>query len=335
MLSSSSRWGWLLKPVRNLLYLPSTLYRGPLAKTREALLTHEPRTLLLHGFELAANAAWWGATLYAAWLAWQAVMRQRSSSSPEPWICALVFALGNLCLVLLLQSPDARFTYFWFALGPAAIFAALAHKRYSIGLATALGLSLVVPQVFALNRALSADAINDYLLSKRSGAALTQLLGQLPPRVIAVYLVDDVIAQGTAPEYLARFAGFHGKLTVINSVTPILGCQAPQSASSRYRLHSSPDSMTLDYTAPACFYQVNQAPLRLFDGHGAIERGPWMKYDYPRLAVSAPAALRATTNDYDPGSQWSVTVTDPACVQVGACVWLGLDPAHQTYYVLH
>jgi len=335
VLSSSTHWGWLLKPIRNLLYLPSTLYRGPLAVTRSALLTHDSRTLLIHGFELAVNVAWWLAVLYALWLAWTRSGRRWFSSAPEPWISGLVFALGNIGLVMLLQSPDPRFTYFWFALGPAVIFAALAHKPHAMTWATALGLGLALPQVFAVERALSADSIRNYDLSKRSGRVLTQLLGTMPASVNTVYLIDDLVAQGTAPEYLARFAGYRGKLIVINSVTPILGCRSHPQTATRYELVRTAAGTQLDYRAPDCFYALNEAPIDLFDTQKDVKRGPWMTYHFPLMSVPAVSTGAQGANDYDPGNHWSVMVTDPACAAQGACIWLGLDPARQVYYALN
>jgi hypothetical protein len=334
VLASGSRWGWLLKPIRNLLYLPSTLYRGPLAVTRNAIVAHEPRTLLIHGFQLAANIAWWWAVFYALVRAWRQAAGHWFSSPPAPWICGLVFALGNVGLVMLLQVPDARFTYFWFDLGPAAIFAALAHRRHALAIALALGLCLAVPQLFAMQRAVSADSIRNYQLVKRSGVALMQLLGKLPPTVANVYLVDDLVAQATAPAFLARFAGFRGRVILVNSINPILGCKPGAAPAARYHLRRDASGTQLDYRAPDCFYALNEAPLDMFDDHNEVQRGTWMRYRYPQLKLAGASADVVGAAGYDPGSQWSVTVTDPACVAAGACVWLGLDPVQQAYYVL-
>lgn len=335
VLSSGTHWGWLLKPMRNLLYVPSTLYRGPLHLTRDAIVTHEPRTLLIHGYQLAANAAWWLAVFYAVFQAWRRAGRQWLSSAPEPWICGLVFALGNICLVELLQIPDSRFAYFWFALGPAAIFAALTHRRHAIAVALVLGFSLSLPQIFAVNRALSVDSIRNYSLAKHSGMVLMQLLGKLPASVSTVYLVDDMVAQNTAPEFLARFAGFHGKLILVNSVNPILGCKAAQPEPLRYHVSRTLAGTELDYLAPACFYPLNKAPLQLFDDHNEVKRGQWMTYHFPQMTVPGAASGVVDAGDYDPGSHWTVTVTDPACIPAGACIWLGLDPTRETYYALN
>ena len=343
VLASNSRAGWLLKPIRNLLYLPSTLYRGPLALTRTALATHDARTLLLHAFQLAANIAWWCAVFYALFRAWRQSGRHWFSSAPAPWICGLVFALGNIGLVMLLQVPDARFTYFWFALGPAAIFAALAHRRHALATALVLTLCLTVPQLFAMQRAVSADSIRNYQLAKHSGIELMQLLGKLPASVSTVYLVDDLVAQATAPQFLARFAGYRGRIILVNSINPIYGCQAapapaapaaPVAPVARYELHRDASGTRLDYRAPDCFYGLNEAPLQLFDDHNEVQRGPWMRYQFPQLRLAGDSADVVGAGGYDAGSHWTVTVTDPACVADGACVWLGFDPQRQVYYPL-
>jgi hypothetical protein len=335
VLSSDSRWAWLLKPIRNLLYLPSTLYRGPLSVTRNAIATHQAGTLLLHAAQWLINAAWWAAIAYALWQAWRSAGRHWFSRAPAPWICALVFALGNLCLVLLLQQPDARFTYFWFALGPAAIFAALAPRRHGLLLAMLLGLCLCVPQLWAVQRALSADALRNYQLAKRSGMALVHLLASLPDTVSTVYLLDDLVAQATAPQFLARFAGFRGRLIVVNSVNPILGCSAPPPTSGRYRLTRDAAGTQLDYQAPDCFYAMNEAPLSLFDERHQLQRGRFLRYQFAHWSPARAASDIVGASGYDVGSHWTLFASDPVCAAAGACVWLGLDPARQAYYLLN
>ena len=339
VLASDSRLGWLLKPIRNVLYLPSTLYRGPLALTRSALAMHDPRTLLLHAFQLAANIAWWCAIFYALFRAWRQSAGHWFSAPPAPWVCGLVFALGNIALVMLLQVPDARFTYFWFALGPAAIFAAMAHRRHALATALVLALCLTVPQLFAMQRALSADSIRNYQLAKRSGLELLQLLQGLPASVGTVYLVDDLVAQATAPQFLARFAGFRGRIILVNSINPIFGCQAATAAAiptppTRYQLRRESYGTRLDYHAPDCFYAMHEASLQLFDDHNELQRGAWMRYQYPQLRRTGASIDVVGAGGYDVGSHWTVTVSDPACVADGACVWLGLDPQRQAYYLL-
>jgi hypothetical protein len=221
VLSSTSQWGWLLKPVRNLLYLRSTLYRGPLRATEDAI-----------------------------------------------------------------------------------------------------------------QRTLSADSIRNYELVKRSGKLLTELLGNMPADVTTVFLLDDVVMQGTAPGYFAKWAGFRGRIVVLNSVTPILGCHATPAGQSRYTLLRSASATELEYTAPDCFYALNEAPLSMFDVHNDVKRGPWMTYHFAQMQLTNPIST-LSASDYDVGSHWTLTVSDPSCAVAGTCVWLGLDPARQVYYALN
>jgi hypothetical protein len=330
VLSTSTAWGWLLKPIRNLLYLPTLLYRGPLRETKDAILGHRTGLVLLHGFELAVNAAWWLAVLYAVRRAYVDIRKDGLFALPRPSVCGLIFALGNLCLVMLLQAPDARFTYFWFALGPTAVFAALSDRRHGVLAAMVIAAALVLPQFWWMARSLSAGSIQSYSLSKRSARELTALLGHLPSSVGIVYLIDDLILHSTAPEYLARFAGFRGQLIVVNSIEPVSGCKAMPPSSSRYRLTRSPAGTELDYSAPACFYQINEAPLPLFHDK-EVTRGQWMTYRFPDMTTRDNSS---GVENYDPGGRWSAVVTDPSCAVADACVWLGLDLESQAYYVL-
>lgn len=332
VLTSATEWGWLLKPIRHLLYLPSLLYRGPLSDTKSALVAHDTSVLALHGFQIAVNTAWWLVLLYAVRRAWVEAWNNKFLAVPEPWVCGLIFALGNLCLVLILQSADPRFTYFWFALGPAAVFAALSNRRHPALISMTIALSLILPQAWAVERALSAAAIRNYQLAKQSAKSLTSLLGHMPATVGTVYLIDDVILQGTAPEYLAKFAGFRGNVIVINSIEPILGCNTLPQASSRYRLTQDFVNTHLEYTAPPCFYKVNEAPLPLFKDD-TVARGKWITYHFTDMKRSRSTPILDDYN-YDPGDRWNVTVSDPSCATESACAWLGLDPAKQDYYVL-
>src|ERR1019366_6371745 len=164
--------------------------------TEDPIHSGDLRTLLLHGFQVAANIAWWVALLYALYRAWREFDRRWLRLVPAPWISGLVFALGTLCMVMLLQAPDPRYLYFWFALGPAALFAALANTRRGVAWSLTLSVILLVPQIFAIQRTLSADSIRNYDLVKRSGKLLTDLLGNMPADVTTVFLLDDVVIQG-------------------------------------------------------------------------------------------------------------------------------------------
>ena len=334
VLRPNGPWSWLVKPFRNLLYLPTTLYHKPLGETRQALLSHDFGSALADGFRLAANSAWWLAVLYAFLIGCLKFGRHWFSRVPEPWVCGLLFASGNLGLVLLLQTPDPRFSYFWFTLGPAALFAAFANKRFAVGLATALGVILVTPQIWSIPRELSADSIGNYHLVKQSSRQLISLLRQLPPGVTTAYLVDDVVVQASTPDAFAQFAGFHGKLVLVNSVEHVLGCKASDDERPRYRLERTATETKLQYAAPDCFYAPwNAAPLALFTADKEVARGPWMKYRYPDVRKHGDLSL-ARSVDYDLGRRWTVTVNDPACNVDGACVWIGLDPSTRAYHVI-
>jgi hypothetical protein len=334
VLDSAGRWAWLLKPIRNVLLLPTILYRGPLRATLNALHAHDWRVLLLHAYQILGDLAWWLALLYAGFRAWQALGRRWLLSAPTPQIVALMFALGNLGLVMLLQAPDPRYLYFWFALGPAAIFAAFADRKYSIALPAALSLILVVPAWFSMRQALSADSLDNYLLIKHSGRQLTQLLAHTPSSVTTVYLVDDTVVQATASSYLAGFAGYGGRIVVVNSVTPMLGCHSTPATSSRYALRQAASSTKLDYTAPDCFYQLKEAPLADFDDRKDVKRGSSMVYHFPQMQMVDSRSV-VSGGQYDVGKQWSLTVNDASCETPGACLWLGFDPQRQLYYPLN
>ncbi len=334
VLRSNGPLSWVIKPIRNLLYLPSTLYNKPLTETRHALISHDYGTFFADGFRLAVNSAWWLAYLNAFLLGCLRFGRSWFGRIPEPWVCGLLFASGNLCLVLVLQNPDPRFSYFWFTLGPAAIFAALPNRRLGVGLAAALGLGLVVPQIWSMTRTLSADSVGNYHLVKQSARQLIGLLRDLPPGASTVYLVDDIVVQAATPDAFAKFAGYHGRLILVNSVEHVLGCQASEQEQPRYRLTRSASDTTLRYTAPDCFSPPwNVAPLALFDDNKQVARGPWMKYRYPELRIFGGSSIAGGV-DYDVGRRWTVTVNDPACSVEGACVWIGLDPASRAYYII-
>ena len=159
------------------------------------------------------------------------------------------------------------------------------------------------------------------------------MLASLPPQVRTVYILDDTVIQATAPAYFAKFAGFNGRIVVVNSVTPILGCHTDAPAQSRYQLVRSEAATQLEYTAQSCFYALNEAPLTMFDDHKDVPRGPWMTYHFPLMQLAGPISVLSGSS-YDAGPKWSLTVTNPECATAGACVWLGLDPQRQVYYSL-
>jgi hypothetical protein len=331
---SGGAWSWLVKPIRNMVYLPTTLYHKPLTETRQAFLARDYATAFADSFRLATNCAWWLAVLYAFLVGCLKFGWKWFSKVPEPWVCGLLFASGNLSLVLVLQTAEPRFSYFWFTLGPAAIFGAFANTRFAFGLAAALGAALVVPQMLSVPRHLSAESIGNYHLVKQSSRQLIGLLHDLPPGVTTAYLVDDVIVQASTPDAFAQFAGFHGKLVLVNSVDRMPGCKGRDNEPSRYRLERSATETTLRYIAPDCFAAPwNTAPLALFNANQEVARGPWMKYKYPELKRAGDLSLNGSV-DYDVGRRWSVTVNDPVCNVDGACVWIGFDPSGHAYHVI-
>jgi hypothetical protein len=117
--------------------------------------------------DVAVNIAWWAALELAVLLAARKWRPSSMDNVPEPWVSALVFALGNLVVVLVL-SNEVRYGYLWFALGPAAVFAGISRVRGVVGIALALTLGLVVPQLHSLSDAFSSNSINDYRLASRA-----------------------------------------------------------------------------------------------------------------------------------------------------------------------
>jgi hypothetical protein len=113
--------------------------------------------------DVAVNIAWW--TALAVLLAARKWRPSSMDNVPEPWVSALVFALGNLVVVLVL-SNEVRYGYLWFALGPAAVFAGISRVRGVVGIALALTLGLVVPQLHSLSDAFSSNSSNDYRLAE-------------------------------------------------------------------------------------------------------------------------------------------------------------------------
>jgi hypothetical protein len=182
---------------------------------------HDWHSVLLHGSELLINLAWWAALVAAIVVAYRAWGRRWLTQQPEPWLIGLVFALGNLVAVLLLPATELRYAYFWFALGPAAVFAAWSRRPAGIAVAATLSVALLVPQVSSLADSLSDASLASYRAARQSARQLTQLLAALPSTVHTVYLLDDLAVQSSSPEYFARFSGFHGRLVLINNITSI------------------------------------------------------------------------------------------------------------------
>jgi hypothetical protein len=325
---------WVREPLHNLLLWPTGLYQHNLSTARSVVAAHQWSTAGDYALELLINLAWWLALLAAIVAAYGLWVQRRSGSGPAPWIVVLWFALGNLLWVMLLPASELRYGYLWFALGPAAIFAALSRWRLGSAVALVLSLCLLAPQCYSLAQALAAGPLEAYRISKQSARQLTGLLGQLPGTTRNVYLLDDLLVQSSAPEYFAKFAHFSGAIVLVNNLAPVRDCSAPGPAVQRYRLTREGSATSLDYRAPACFEHAwNAAPLDQIDSGGFVQRGRWMNYHFPELVVAAPPPAGGQF-DYEPGRRWSLRVKDPSCQQPAACVWLGFDPASRSYYVL-
>ena len=221
VLGSTGHMAWLFRPLRSVLMLPTGLYQQRVADTKAALRGHDWHSVLLHGSELLINLAWWAALVAAIVVAYRAWGRRWLTQQPEPWLIGLVFALGNLVAVLLLPATELRYAYFWFALGPAAVFAAWSRRPAGIAVAATLSVALLVPQVSSLADSLSDASLASHRAARQSARQLTQLLAALPSTVHTVYLLDDLAVQSSSPEYFARFSGFHGRLVLINNITSI------------------------------------------------------------------------------------------------------------------
>ncbi len=327
---------WLSKVVRNLLLWPTGLYQGRIGATRHALAAHAWSSVAADIAALLANLAWW-LLLAAALLAVRRARADQPGSATLPaWIIVLVFALSNLVGALLLPASELRYGYLWLALGPAALFAGLAQRRWSMAAGVILTVCLLLPQVHSLSRALSDPPLQAYRLAKQSARQLSSLLASEPGTVRIVYLVDDLAVQSASPEYFAKFSSFGGKLVLINNLAPVRGCQAAAAAAGvRYQLHRAEGIAELNYVAPECFAPAwNVAPLDQFDSGHFIQRGAAMTYHLPELSIRSQWFEGGGQFDYDAGRRWSVRVREPACEQAGACLWLGFDPAARAYFAV-
>jgi hypothetical protein len=286
-------------------------------------------TIAKHLAEIGINTAWWcGIGLALVQIA-RRYGRDWLRSSPPPWVTALVFAGSNLALLIALQETHLRYGYLWFALGPAALFAALAGIR-GAALAPLLGLGLLAPQIAAIGATFSPDSMHNYRLVKQAARQLTGLLGSLPAAVTTVYLVDDMVVQIPTPNYMAKFSGYRGRLILVNSIRPLPHCTTSAPARLRYRLSSQDDATVLSYDAPTCFEPYfGLPPLAQIGSDKSVARGPWMSYTYPELSMR-----KSATADYSVGDAWTVRSSDPACAAQAACVWLGFDEASGRYFVI-
>ena len=258
VLSSTSQWGWLLKPVRNLLYLPSTLYRGPLHATEDAIHSRDLRTLLLHGFEVAANIAWWVALLYAVYRAWRGIRPTLAA----PGAGAVDFGVG-ICSGHAVPGHVAAG-----ARSPISLFLVRARAGGPIrraGQYTPRRRVVVNPQhhsagaadfrhsTHAVRRSIPQLRVSQALREGTDGAA-RQHARERHDRVPARRCGRDI---GTAPGYFAQWARFRGRIVVVNSVTPILGCQPPRNE------HTEPSRYSLLRSASSTEPRLHRAGLFL------------------------------------------------------------------------
>jgi hypothetical protein len=316
---------------RRILLLPTGLLQASVAQIKGALSAHQLGSVAVYGAEVLVNTAWWLALAAAC----RQAVRERgpeATASVEHWKPVLLFAAGNLLLALILLPSELRFCYLWFALGPAALFAALGRLRRGVMLALLLALALVLPQVASLAAALSAQPLGAYRLARGGARQLSELLAALPATATTAFLLDDMAVQTSAPEYFARLSGFRGQLVLVNIALPVPGCSSASTDSS-YRLSplARGGGSLLDYRAQICLQAPwNVPPLASFNADDVIDRGPYLHYRYPDLVAAAHQAGLA----YDLGRRFELTATDPRCVPSGACVWIGFDWPARRYVLL-
>lgn len=318
---------WFVRPLRNLLYLPTTLYRHAIGETLGALHDHAYGTVALDGLFLLVNLAWGIVLLYA--LA-RVVADWKLLRAPAPWVTVILFAVGNLAFILPLETgEEVRYLFFWFAVGPAALFAALDWPRLQKAIAATLTAGLLLPAAALAHSALSAERMQDYHMVKHSARSIVALLKSLPPAVKVAYVADDVAVRTSLPRFLAEYAGFNGRLVFVNNLGRLLDCQ-PHPEAERYHLERQADSVRLQVQMPACFdLPWNIPTLDMF--------GPPPDNTLPRgmLTYRFPEMRRGQLpHDYDIGQHWEVTFRDPACRIEGACVWIGLDAAAGSYFII-
>jgi hypothetical protein len=316
---------------RRLVLWPTGLMQASSSDLMQALRAHQFASLLWYAGAGIIDLGWWIALVLAARHVFRERAWLRSQSAPQPGAIALVFAGASLLLALVLLPAEVRFGYLWFALGPAAIFWALARTRAGVAAAALLSIALLVPQIHSLGSALSGDSVQAYRLARRSARQLTQLLATLPAGTERVYVLDDLADQTSSPEYLAKLAGFRGQIVLVNILAPIPGCLSRQPTLPDYRLVGDGSATQLDYRRPPCFHAPwNVAPQALLDHDNSIPRGATLTYHYPDL----PAQLSTADLADVLSAHFAVRATDPQCLRAGACVWLGFDPQAARYEAL-
>jgi hypothetical protein len=242
----------------------------------------------------------------------------------------LVFAAANVAFMLPLETgQEVRFLFFWFAVGPAAVFAALEQLKLQKAIAATLTASLLVPAAVVAHDALSAQRMQDYHMVKHSARSIQRLLASLPLTVKIAYVADDVVVRTVLPRYLAEYSGFHGRLVFVNNLGRLLDCQ-PRQEAGRYHFEQSAEDVRLQVQMPDCFDQPWNIPtLDMFGPppDNTLPRG-MLTYRFPELQRGD------SPRDYDIGRHWEVSFRDPVCKVEGACVWIGLDAAAGRYFLL-
>jgi len=322
----------LAQALRDAQFWPSSAFEGSLRDTVEAARSGNALRLAMDGLALALNLAWWVAILAAIFHAARRYGRRWLLEAPEPWVCAMVFALGNLALFLAMQDTQLRHGYFWFALGPLAILGFLSRLRRGTALGAVLVLGLALPLLPGILVQRSKDAIDRTLLVKDAARQLVGTLSRMPPEVRTVYIVDDIVVQPAGPENLAKLAGFAGRVVLVNSLDMVAGCKPSPADAPVRRLVSDAAGTTLEYEAPTeCFrWAWMIAPTERLAHGPVIDRGPWMRYEFPELQARA-ASLVMNKVEYDVGRHWRLRVSDPQCAEAAHCRWLALDTRARRY----
>ena len=319
----------LMEAVKRAVYWPTTLFGMSIADVNQAWRAHHLLSVAKAAIALAVNFAWWIALGFA--LAWALAAHRRKPGYPARCaMAAVVVASLSLGCFLLAQSKDPRHMYFFFALGPAAVFAALGSRRLGGVAIWALTLSIVVIEGGQAALSLSPSSVADYRIIKHSASQLVGLLKTLPPDTQRVYLVDDMVNLNDSPQFLQRLAGLQGQVIIINSVLPAPSCESPGLPARSYHLVNSGEHMTFHYAAANCLVPPWQAiPVDKIDAQGKLARGPFLSYEFPERS-----AVDSTSTPAKLGRDWQVVADDPVCRTQTACSWIGLDNITQQYAVI-
>lgn len=335
--AGSGGWAFILQPIRNALLWPTTLYMVSLHQTAQAIAVHHWGSVLEQGAALGINLLWWALVITALTLE----LRQRifyPRTGPTARVTALLFAAGNLALVMLLQQSEPRFGYLWLALAPAPLFAVLAElpalQRWRLPVAAALTAGLIAPQLAAAAAiAMRSHTLDEYWSSRAAGSELTSILMKTPGST-TVYLVNDDAVTPVSPKYVSMVSHFRGRLVVLSTLNAVMGCIPDHSTlhPSSPRLVGTGSNLTLQYGAPPQCYRVWWPYYMPMLHDGRVKRGPYLTYDFPHASTGEQRLIGGAKIDH--GDGWSIRSTDPACARPGGCEWLSYDPATRSYHVL-